>query len=245
MPRMPSYLNSDYQGILGTLDGETVTISVWGSGVVASSAPQTLADLDAAGNESTGTSYTRVDVEVEWSNVDQRLRIVSADLPALVDLDGDPDVKNIVFSLPGASDAARDVLAMFSLATAVVGFDGFSVNPVNGIAGIFGDDGPGTPETWGTGSTATAYLDRGRVWLDGVIATTSGSGALGTLPVGHRPATSTVLPVTVNNDTGGTPASVAARITIGTDGAAVLTSTVSLTGTISTPLTGLSFQVAS
>lgn len=241
---MPSYLNSDYQGILGTLDGETVTISVWGSGVVATSAPQTLADLDAAGDESTGTSYARVDVEVEWSNVDRRLRIVSGDLPATVDLLDDPDVKNIVFSLPGANDAARDVLAMFALPVAVVGYDGFSINPPNGIAGVFSDDGPGQPEVWGTGSSGRAYTDRGRVWLDGTIATTSGSGALGTLPVGHRPASTVLIPVVFINNTGGTPASVAGIITIDAGGVATLSSTVTLTGSITTPLTGLSFKVA-
>lgn len=242
---MPSYLNSDYQGILGTLDGETVTISVWDSGIVASSTPQTLADLDTAGGECTAGTYARVDVEVEWSNVDHRLRIISGDLPATVDLLGNADVKNIAFSLPGASDAARDVLAIYALPVSVVGIDGFSINPPNGIAGVFSDAGPGSPETWGTGSGGRAYVDRGRVWLDGSIATTSGSSALGTLPVGHRPAATVLVPVTFINNAAGTPASLPGIITITSAGVATLESTTALSNNVTTPLTGLSFKVAS
>jgi serine/threonine protein kinase len=175
-------------------------------------------------------------------NIDHRLRLAA---PVTLDLDGDTDVYVFVFSLPGASDAARDVLAMLPLPVPVAGYDGFILNPLNGIAGIFSDDGPGSPQTWGTGATGSAYLDRGRVWLDGTIATTSGSGALGTLPTGHRPAATVTLPVTVTNNGAGTPATIPATITVTSAGVATLASTVTLTGNIATPLTGLSFQVAS
>lgn len=241
---MLSYLSSDYQAVLGTLDGVGATVSVWLSDTAPTNAPQTLADLAGIATESTATGYSRVDVTLAWSNVDQRLRIDAGDLPVPFDLDGDTDVYCFVVSTQGASDAAREVIAMLFLPVAVPGFDGFQLNPANGVAGIFGDDGPSSPETWGTGSTATAYRDRGRVWLDGVIATTSGSGALGTLPTGHRPAATVTLPVTVTNDTGGTPASIPAKITVTSAGVATLSSTVSLAGAISTPVTGLSFQVA-
>ena len=241
---MPSYLSADYQGILATLDGETATISVWGSGVVASQTPATLADLETAGDESTGGTYARVDVELEWEPVSKRLIIAAADLPATVDLLGDPDVKNIVFSLPGASDAAREVLAMFALPVAVTGYDGFSINPPNGIAGIFSDSAPSTPEIWGVGSDGTAYLDRGRVWLDGTI-TINGTLIAGTLPAGHWPAATTVLPVTVLNDSTGTPAYIAARLEVATDGTVTLQDTASITGDVVIPVTGLSFLVAS
>lgn len=237
---MPSFLNSDYQGILGTLDGTTATVSVWKSDTTATNTPQTLADL--AGTESDAGGYTRQSVALAWSNVDHRLRLAA---PVTLDLDGDTDVYVFVFSLPGASDAARDVLAMLPLPVPVAGYDGFILNPLNGIAGIFSDDGPGSPQTWGTGATGSAYLDRGRVWLDGTIATTSGSGALGTLPTGHRPAATVTLPVTVTNDGAGTPATIPATITVTSAGVATLASTVTLTGNIATPLTGLSFQVAS
>jgi len=69
--------------------------------------------------------------------------------------------------------------------------------------------------------------------------------ALGTLPTGHRPTATVHLPVTVLNDSGGTPAYIPARVAVTSAGVATLASTVTLTGNIATPLTGLSFQVAS
>jgi len=241
---MLSFLNSDYQAILGTLDGTTATVSVWLSDTVGTNAPQTLADLAGIATESTATGYARADVTLAYSTVDQRLRIDPGDLPVNFDLDGDTDVYCFVTSLPGANDAARDILAMQFLPVAVPGFDGFAYNPANGIAGIFSDDGPGSPQTWGTGATGSAYLDRGRVWLDGTIATTSGSGALGTLPTGHRPAATVLLPVTFINNAAGTPACLPGLIQITSAGVVTLESTTALTGNVTTPLGGLTFQVA-
>lgn len=102
----------------------------------------------------------------------------------------------------------------------------------------------GTPVTWGVDSGATAYVDRGRVWLDGFVNPTGGSGALGTLPAGKRPAALVQIGCVFTNDIGGSTSIDAGRISIATDGTVTLTSTVSLTGTLSVPFHGMSFQVA-
>jgi hypothetical protein len=109
---------------------------------------------------------------------------------------------------------------------------------------VAGVEAVGTPVTWGADSGATAYVDRERVWLDGFISTTGGSGALGTIPAGKRPAATVYLPAVFGNDLGGTAAYETGSISITSAGVVTLTSTVSLTGGISTFLAGLSFPVA-
>ena len=101
----------------------------------------------------------------------------------------------------------------------------------------------GDSSTWGTSSSATAYLDRGRVWLDGNVLTTGGSGALGTLPAGLRPGGTVALSVVVLNNYLSVGTYAAAQISVNSSGVATLQAD-SLVGAIATPLTGLSFKVA-
>lgn len=103
---------------------------------------------------------------------------------------------------------------------------------------------PGASSTWGVGDIATAYVDRDRVWLDGSINTTGGSSALGTLPAGKRPSSTVFMPCTFANDQLGSVSYEAGAISVAGDGTATLYATVSLTGTLSIILTGLSFKVA-
>lgn len=102
----------------------------------------------------------------------------------------------------------------------------------------------GTPVTWGVDSGATAYVDRGRVWLDGFVNPTGGSGAIGTLPAGKRPASTVYLGCIFANDVGGTASWEVGLLSAATDGTVTLSATVTLTGTLSVQLTGLSFPVA-
>ena len=103
----------------------------------------------------------------------------------------------------------------------------------------------GSSSSWGAGgSTATVYVDRGRVWLDGFVSTTGGSTAVGTLPAGKRPAATVYVPVTFNNDLGGTPISTAGWLSVDTAGVVTLGSLPAPTGDLSIFLGGLSFLVA-
>lgn len=103
---------------------------------------------------------------------------------------------------------------------------------------------PGAPSTWGVGDGGSAYVDRGRVWLDGEVTTTGGSDAVGTLPAGKRPAATVKIPTTFTNDAAGTPASTPGVVQVTSAGVVTITSTVSLTGNVVVPLAGLSFLVA-
>lgn len=107
-----------------------------------------------------------------------------------------------------------------------------------------GVEAVGSSSTWGVDSNATAYVDRGRVWLDGLVATSGGSGALGTLPAGKRPASTVYLDVTFTNDAGGTPANAVGQITITSSGVVTINSQGGLTGIVLVYLPGLSFKVA-
>lgn len=102
----------------------------------------------------------------------------------------------------------------------------------------------GTPATWGANVAASAYVDRGRVWMDGYVNTSSGSSALGTLPAGRRPGATVYVCCTFVNDQGGTPSHETGFVVVAADGTATLSATVTLTGTLFVPLTGLSFPVA-
>lgn len=116
--------------------------------------------------------------------------------------------------------------------------------PLSTLRTTLGVVDPGSDSTWGADSGATAYVDRGRVWLDGLVGTTGGSGAVGTLPSGKRPAATVYLPCTFANDVAGTAAYEGGALSITSAGVVTLTSTATLTGTLSILLGGLSFKVA-
>ena len=102
----------------------------------------------------------------------------------------------------------------------------------------------GALSTWGVDTGATAYVDRDRVWLDGSVNTSGGSGSVGTLPAGKRPAATVFLPCTFLNDQFGSASWESGVLSVASDGTATLSATVSLTGTLSILLAGLSFKVA-
>jgi len=135
-------------------------------------------------------------------------------------------------------------LAEVREATGTAGAFSFDTSTEDGEFVAVADAEVGASSIWGADSSATAYVDRDRVWLDGFISTTGGSGALGTLPAGKRPAATVYLPAVFANDIGGTAAYETGSISITSAGVVTLTSTVSLTGGISTFLAGLSFPVA-
>ena len=121
----------------------------------------------------------------------------------------------------------------------------FSFDPSTGDGEYVAVEPIGESSTWGADSNATAYVDRERVWLDGLVSTTGGSGALGTLPTGKRPASTVYLNVGFTNDLGGTATDASGNLTISSAGVVSLAPYgVSLTGQILVPMTGLSFKVA-
>lgn len=277
---MTVFANAAFQGGHAALDGTELVLSVWGSAIAGTSEPQTLADLTAAGTESTGTLYARATFTVAWDAEALRLRVDAADQWPELDLAGDNDVRVLVVSTDGATDADRDVVAMEVLPTAVTGYDGWLYQPVNGIVGYYdatdvdtrldtleartvagvdpvdgnygagalrlalGVADPGVASTWGVGDGGSAYVDRGRVWLDGEVTTTGGSNAVGTLPAGKRPGATVKIPTTFTNDAAGTPSSTPGVLEVTSAGVITITSTVSLTGNVVVPLAGLSFLVA-
>ena len=120
----------------------------------------------------------------------------------------------------------------------------FVFDPADGTGSYVDAEPIGAVQTWGADSNATCYVDRGRVWLDGLASTTGGSGALGTLPAGHRPASTIYMALGFANDIGGSGADGIGLATITSAGVVSLTSYTGLTGQILVPMTGLSFKVA-
>lgn len=124
-----------------------------------------------------------------------------------------------------------------------VGFTSGNV-PLSTLRTTLGIADPGSSSTWGVADGATAYVDRGRVWLDGFVQTSSGSSSIGTLPAGKRPSATVYIPIGFTNDVSGTAAGEVGSLSITSAGVVTLLSPTTLTGDVSVPLTGLSFKVA-
>lgn len=142
----------------------------------------------------------------------------------------------------GLVDARLDALEALTVAGVPFVSGNVSLSTLRTTLGV---ESVGSSSTWGTDSNATAYVDRSRVWLDGLVSTTGGSGALGTLPSGKRPAATVYLDVTFTNDAAGTPANAVGVLSITSSGVATLGSHGGLTGVVLIYMTGLSFKVAS
>ncbi len=116
--------------------------------------------------------------------------------------------------------------------------------PLSTLRTTLGVSDPGSSSAWGVADGATAYVDRGRVWLDGFVQTSGGSSAIGTLPAGKRPSGTVFIPVGFINDVTGTAAGEVGSLQVAATGVVTLLSPATLTGDVSVPLTGLSFKVA-